>query len=145
MKKEWQDICTGDVITVKRNNKHICVYVSDIFTRPLTKSDTIEVIDFYNNNITTFLIDHEDFCNIDSKFEEAIDYKFKKGALIDVKTSSGKLPGTIVSLHEPAYRPYPRDRRTKVHTFFVPQYSVMFTDGSIIVVEERKLRLISNP
>lgn len=145
MEKNWEEICTGDIITVKRNNKHICVYVSDTFVRPLTKGDQIEVIDFYNNNISTFNISYEDFCNIDAKYEESIKYKYQPGSLVEIKSSQEKITATIISLYEPIYRPYPKDPRTKVHTFFIPQYTVMFTDCSTGIIEERKLRLISKP
>ena len=145
MEENWQEICTGDVITVKRDNKHICVYVSDVFVRPLTKGDQIEVIDFYNNNISTFVVSYEDFCNIDAKYEESIKYKYKVGSLVEIKSSKESITGTIISLYEPAYRPYPKDPRTKVHTFFTPQYTIMFTDNSIGVIEERKIKIISKP
>ena len=145
MKSEWEEICTGDVITVKRKNKHICVYVADVFARPLTKGDQIEVIDFYNNNISTFLVKYKDFCNIDEKYSDTIKYKYPVGSLVEIKSTSNKTSGTIISLHEPVYLPYPKDPRTKIHTFFIPQYDVMFTDASIGVIEERKIKVLSKP
>ena len=30
MKNDWEQLCVGDVVTIKRNNKFICVFVSDV-------------------------------------------------------------------------------------------------------------------
>lgn len=145
MERSWEEICVGDVITVKVKNKHACVYVADIPGRPLTRSDTIEVIDFYNNNISNFFIDFEQFCNIDAYYYEANNYKYKVGSLVEVVLKKERLMGTIISFHEPKFSYYPENGRTKIHTFFSPQYTVMFTDASILPVEEKKIKIISNP
>jgi len=76
MKKGWEELCVGDVITIKRKNKFICVFVSDTPPHPITKGEDIEVVDFFSNNIQTYHIDHDDYINIDATFKEAINYKY---------------------------------------------------------------------
>lgn len=145
MKESWYDICVGDIITAKIGNKYKCVYVSDTFVKPLTKSDEIEVIDFYSKNINTYEISIKDFVNIDITFDKSIVHNIEIGSLVKIHTSSGPISGTVISKAEPVFRPYPKNPRKKIHTFFMPQYKIMFTDNSMSVIEERKIKVISKP
>ena len=36
MKDSWQQLCVGDVITIKRDNKFVCVFVAGIPEHPIT-------------------------------------------------------------------------------------------------------------
>ena len=49
MKKGWEEISVGDVITIKRKDKFICVFASDVPAYPITKGEVIEVVDFFSN------------------------------------------------------------------------------------------------
>jgi len=145
MKKGWEEISVGDVITIKRKDKFICVFASDVPAHPITKGETIEVVDFFSNNIRTYNIDHDDYINIDAPYYEAINYRLQVGSLVEIRTGKKeKILGTIVSTHPPVFKAYPDHHRTLVHTFFTPQYNVMLTDGSEITLEEPKLRTVSN-
>ena len=59
MKESWQQLCVGDVITIKRDSKFACVFVSDTPELPITKGDRIEVVDFFSNNIRTYFIEYD--------------------------------------------------------------------------------------
>lgn len=146
MKEGWEQICVGDVITIRRKNKFICVFASEVPPHPITPGDEIEVVDFFSNNIRTYMIDYNDYVNIDSPYQEAINYNLVVGSLVEIYVGKKeKLIGTIISTHPPEFKAYPDHYRTLVHTFFTPQYNVMLTDGSEITLKETKLKLVSKP
>jgi hypothetical protein len=147
MKENWQQLCVGDVITIKKDNKFVCVFVADTPVHPITKGDRIEVVDFFSNNIRTYFINHDEYLNLDSRFDLAINYKYGPGFLVKIMTTSKKEKqlGTIFSAYPPEFKAYPDSHRTLIHTFFTPQYNIILTDGSEIVIKETKLKLISKP
>ena len=146
MKECWQQLCVGDVITIKRNNKFVCVFVSGIPEHPITKGDSVEVVDFFSNNIRTYFIEYNEYVNLDANYNLAINYKYEEGSLIKIHVGKKeKLIGTIISKYPPEFKAYPDHHKTLVHTFFTPQYSIMLADGSEIVLREPKLKLISKP
>ena len=116
-----------------------------MFLITLTKGECIEVVDFFSNHIQTYQIEYDSYVNLDSPFEESINYKYKAGSLVQIKSSKKeKIMGTIISLFPPEFKAYPDHHKTLVHTFFTPQYNIMLTDGSEIVLNETKLKLISS-
>ena len=146
MKESWQQLCVGDVITIKRDGKFVCVFVSGIPEYPITKGDTVEVVDFFSNNIRTYFIEYDDYINIDANYNLAINYKFEEGSLVKINVGKKeKLIGTIISTYPPEFKAYPDHHRTLVHTFFTPQYNIMLSDGSETVLKETKLSLVSKP
>tara|TARA_B100000035_G_scaffold249473_1_gene218289 strand:- start:6832 stop:7275 length:444 start_codon:yes stop_codon:yes gene_type:complete len=146
MKESWQQLCVGDVITIKRGNKFACVFVSDIPGYPITKSDLVEVVDFFSNNIRTYSIDYDEYVNLDANYNLSINYKYKEGSLVKINVGKKeKLMGTIISTYPPEFKAYPDHHRTLIHTFFTPQYSVMLVDGSETIIKETKLSLVSKP
>ena len=146
MKNGWESLCVGDIITIKKGNKYKCVYVIDAPPHPITKSETIEVIEFFDTNLKVYDVDHNSYINVDSPYQNNFNYRYPDGSLVEVKWGSHKkMAGTIIEMIQPKYSPYPSNGRTKVHTFFVPVYRVMMIDNTIEEIPHGKLKLVAKP
>ena len=95
MKESWEQLCIGDVITVKRKDKFVCVFVSDIPGYPITLGDAIEVVDFFSNHIQTYQIEYDSYVNLDAPFSSAINYKIPVGSLVEIKVSKKEAKSRI--------------------------------------------------
>ena len=130
MKDGWEKLNCGDIITIKNNRKYKCVYVTNSHESPIKETDSVEIIEFFERNMKIYEITHDQFVNVDSKFENNFNYRFPVGSLVEIAGANklGKTQyfiGTVVAFMPPTYRAYPESHRTKIHTFFEPVYDVI--------------------